>query len=342
LRSVCVSECRRSPRQHRLAIASSRRSPRNVEATDFPWFGETHLRAPVAFFVFNRPDTTIRVFEAIAATKPPKLLVVADGPRRDRTSEAALCRQVRSTIERVDWDCEVLTNFSDENLGCRQRIATGLDWVFQTVEEAVVLEDDCLPHPSFFEFCDELLERYRDDERVMGISGDNFQPRRLTQASYYFSRFTHVWGWATWRRAWRHYDERMRLWPAFREARALEAVVHPRSVGYWSDVLNGVYENRIDTWDYQWTFACWTQGGLTILPAVNLVSNIGFRTDATHTTAASALAELPAFEMPFPLTHPSFVLPDLQADLYTQRSQYRLPSRLRRFAQRLRRLARTV
>jgi len=307
-----------------------------------PWFRETHLRAPVALLVFNRPDTTLRVFEAIAAAKPPKLLVVADGPRRDREGEDALCRQARSVVERVDWDCEVLTNFSDENLGCRQRIATGLDWVFGAVEEAVVLEDDCLPHPSFFRFCDEMLDRYRDDERVMGISGDNFQPQRRTPASYYFSRFAHIWGWASWRRAWRHYDERMRLWPAFRAAKALEGVVHPSSVDYWTGILQSVYENRIDTWDYQWTFACWTQGALTVLPAENLVSNIGFRADATHTTAASALAELPSHEMRFPLTHPSFVLPDVQADLYTQRSQYRGTSRARRLARGLSRLAGTI
>jgi hypothetical protein len=282
------------------------------------------------------------VFETIAAARPPKLLVVADGARGNRAGEAALCAQSRSIVERVDWDCEVLTNFADENLGCRKRIATGLDWVFQTVEEAVVLEDDCLPDPSFFPFCDEMLERYREDQRVMTISGDNFQPRRRTPASYYFSRFVHVWGWATWRRAWQHYDERMRLWPAFRAANALEGIIHPRSVAYWSQVLDGVYENRIDTWDYQWTFACWAQGALTVLPSVNLVSNIGFRPDATHTTAMSALADLPRGEMRFPLTHPEIVLPDYQADLYTQRSQYRLPSRGQRITQRLHRLARLL
>lgn len=245
-------------------------------------------------------------------------------------------------VERVDWDCDVVTNFSEENLGCRQRIATGLDWVFQREEEVVILEDDCLPHPSFFRFCDDLLERYRDDERVMSISGDNFQPRRRASASYYFSRFPHIWGWATWRRAWRHYDERMRLWPQFRDARAIEGIVHPSSVGYWTDVLQSVYDDRIDTWDYQWTFACWTQGGLTVLPSVNLVSNIGFRADATHTTAASAIAELPIGEMSFPLSHPNFVLADVQADLYTQRSQYRGPSLARRLAQGLSRLASTI
>jgi hypothetical protein len=279
------------------------------------------------------------VFSAIAEAKPPKLLVVADGARRDRDDEAALCAQARRIIERVDWDCDVVTNFSEENLGCRKRIATGLDWVFQLVEEAVIVEDDCLPHPSFFRFCDELLERYRDDCRVMSISGDNFQPGRPTSASYYFSRFPHVWGWATWRRAWRHYDEQMRLWPQFLDARAIEGIVHPSSVGYWSDILQSVHDNRIDTWDYQWTFACWTQGGLTALPSVNLVSNIGFRADATHTTAVSAFAALPSGEMRFPLTHPSFVLPDPRADRHTQRTQYRGPSRWQRLTHRLRHLA---
>jgi hypothetical protein len=280
------------------------------------------------------------VFDVIAAARPQRLLVVADGPRASREDEDLMCRRTRAVIERVDWDCEVLTNFSDVNLGCRQRIATGLDWVFRTVGEAVVLEDDCVPHPTFFRFCDELLERYRDDQRVMAISGDNFQPRRRTTASYYFSRFTHVWGWATWRRAWCHYDERLALWPAFREAKALEGIVHPSSVRYWTDVLQDVYEGRIDTWDFQWTFACWMQSGLTILPAMNLVSNIGFGLDATHTKAAGALAALPTHAMPFPLVHPQFILPDARADLHTQRSQYRGGSRVHRFAHRMRSLAR--
>src|SRR5512139_3287315 len=171
------------------------------------------LKTPVAFIIFNRPDTAERVFAEIAKARPPKLLVVADGPRANRSGEAEKCAATRAIIDRVDWDCEVLTNFSDTNLGCKNRVSSGIDWVFEQVPEAIILEDDCLPHPTFFRFCEELLERYRDDERIGMISGDNFQlGQKRTDASYYFSRYNHIWGWASWRRAWRHYDREASAW----------------------------------------------------------------------------------------------------------------------------------
>jgi hypothetical protein len=176
------------------------------------------LSTPVAFIIFNRPDTTARVFEAIRRAEPPQLLIVADGPRVDRPSDVERCAAARAVIERVDWDCEVLTNYAEANMGLADRVSSGLDWVFSLCDRAIVLEDDCLPDPSFFRFCDELLDRYRDDERVMAISGDNFQlGRRRTRYSYYLSRYNHCWGWATWRRGWQHYDHRMQLWPLVRD-----------------------------------------------------------------------------------------------------------------------------
>jgi hypothetical protein len=176
------------------------------------------LRTPVAFIIFNCPETTDRVFEQIAKAKPSKLLVIADGPRENSPGEAERCAAVRSIIDNVDWDCEVLTNYSDVNLGCKRRIASGLDWVFDTVEEAIILEDDCLPDPTFFRFCDELLEKYRDDERITMISGDNFQfDRKKTDSSYYFSRDPHIWRWASWRHVWKNYDVDMQLWPEIRD-----------------------------------------------------------------------------------------------------------------------------
>ena len=172
------------------------------------------LTTPVAFLIFNRPDTTARVFEAIRQAKPPKLLVVADGPRPDRPDDVEKCKAARAIIDRVDWACEVLTNYSDLNLGCGKRPATGITWVFEQVEEAIIFEDDCLPHPSFFRFCEELLNYYRHDERIMVISGNNFQfGRNRTDDSYYFSRYNHIWGWASWRRAWEYFDYDLKLWP---------------------------------------------------------------------------------------------------------------------------------
>ena len=241
------------------------------------------LTTPVAFFVFNRPDVTQRVFERIRDAKPQKLFIIADGARF--SEEEDKCKEVRNIVQNIDWDCEVLTNFSEVNLGCKIRVSSGLDWVFDNVESAIILEDDCLPEPSFFEFCSELLTRYVNDQRVMMISGDNFQSgKKRTNDSYYFSIFPHCWGWATWRRAWQYYDVEMKLWLTVRDNNWLMDILHSKSaVRYWENVFQDVFDGLIDTWDYQWTFACWIQSGLTVLPNVNLVSNIGFNEQATHT-----------------------------------------------------------
>ena len=171
---------------------------------------DTH---PVVLIVFNRPEVTKIVFERIRQARPGLLMLVADGPRERRQGEPDACRQVRQIVEHVDWPCEVLKNYSDTNMGCGARVASGIDWVFQHVEQAVILEDDCLPDPTFFRFCEELLDRYRYEERVMQISGSNFLfGRRAVEVSYYFSRYPLCWGWATWRRAWRHFDFNMQTW----------------------------------------------------------------------------------------------------------------------------------
>ena len=171
------------------------------------------MKTPVAFIIFNRPDTTKRVFEAIRQAKPPKLFVIADGSRSDRLGEAEKCAATRAIIDGVDWECEILTNYSDVNLGCKIRVSSGLDWVFSEVEEAIILEDDCLPHPSFFAFCEELLEKYRNDSRIMQICGSNVLKDQVNiDDSYYFSKYGPIWGWASWRRAWQEYDVDMKLW----------------------------------------------------------------------------------------------------------------------------------
>jgi hypothetical protein len=204
-------------------------------------------------------------------------------PVRGRTSCA---RQARAIIDRVDWPCEVLTNFSDHNLGCRRRVSSGIDWVFSLVEEAIFLEDDCLPDPTFFPFCQEMLERYRTDSRVMHIGGTNFQgASRVSEESYYFSRHVHVWGWASWRRAWRHYDVDMRAWKWARATgRVADILSTPMERRAFTSLFDRVARGQIDTWDTQWTLACRANHALSIVPSRNLISNIGFRGDATHTS----------------------------------------------------------
>ena len=272
---------------------------------------EFQLSTPVAFLIFNRPDTTKRVFAEIRKAKPPKLLVVADGPRPDHPGEAEKCAETRAIVEQVDWNCEVLTNYADENLGCKRRVSSGLDWVFQNVEEAIILEDDCLPHISFFRYCQELLNYYRTDDRIMHINGNNYgvDQSSIHRYSYSFTRFPQVWGWATWRRAWLSFDPDLKKWPTFRDNGWLN------NIGlrdYYCERLkqrwNLVYEGGIDTWDFQWHFAVISQGGLAISPKVNLVTNIGFGESATHTTGGSYKADIPIHEIDFPLQHPPFVL----------------------------------
>lgn len=282
------------------------------------------LETPVVLIIFNRPDTTARVFAEIAKAKPPKLLVIADGPRKDRAGEEEKCVAARAIINQVDWPCEVLINYSDVNLGCKIRVSSGLDWVFEQVEEAIILEDDCLPDPTFFRFCQEMLQHYRYDKRIGMISGDNFQfGIKRGDASYYFSRYSHIWGWASWRRAWNFYDKNLTAWPKLDASGLLNGLVStPKELKYWSRAFQGVYENQIDTWDYQWTMALWLQGMLTVLPNVNLISNIGFGQGATHTFGNSIYANMKTSNLDFPLKHPDYVFVDMHADLLTAKEMF--------------------
>ena len=277
------------------------------------------MRTPIVLIIFNRPDLTARVFAEIARARPEKLLVIADGPRPDREGEDAKCAATRAIVERVDWPCEILKSYSNTNLGCGHRPATGLRWVFEQVEEAIILEDDCVPHPTFFRFCEELLERYRHDERVMHISGNNhFFRENKIPFSYFFSCYCLSWGWATWRRAFQHYDPEIKLWPMLRNTSWLPDILGGSSAAeHWERIFDLTYAgiDNVNTWDFQWLFATWAHRGLSILPSSNLVSNIGFREDATHTReVTNQLANLPRSEMTFPLKHPPCMVRDKTAD----------------------------
>ena len=247
---------------------------------------EWRLKTPVGLIIFNRPETTARVLAAIRQVRPPKLFVSADGPRPNRPGEAEKCAATRAVIASVDWECEVFTNYSDANLGCGLGEASGFSWVFEHVPEAIFLEDDTLPHPSFFRFCEELLARYRDDERVMHISGTNLSLAECAgQASYRFSRYPFCWGWASWRRAWRFYDLQIQRLPEI-VADGWLAKLWPdkRTADFWLRHFASVHNQpHPHTWDYQWILAIWLQHGLSIIPKTNLVTNIGFGNDATHT-----------------------------------------------------------
>ncbi|MDQ3006979.1 MAG: glycosyltransferase family 2 protein [Chloroflexota bacterium] len=271
------------------------------------------IKAPVALFLFKRPEQTARVFEVIRQSKPARLYLIADGP--GNADETEICRKVRALVEQVDWDCEVKRNYAETNLGLRNRLISGMDWLFEREERAIILEDDCLPHPSFFRFCEELLEHYKDDPRIMHINGNNFlRGRNIPSASYYFSKYAHVWGWATWRRAWLFF----RSWDTFFPALDLRIFRSRSERDLWTKLLGQLRSNGMDhTWDYQWALVCMAYKSLCIMPKNNLVSNIGFGQAATHTQEESWLANMPLVPMEFPLTHPKKLQWNMPADQIT-------------------------
>jgi len=208
---------------------------------------DTFQTPPILFLLFNRPYLTQRVFACIREARPARLFVAADGPRPDRVGERQLCAEARKVVDQVDWPCELLTLFRDENLGCGKAVSSAIDWFFEHVEEGIILEDDCLPHPSFFRFCEKLLEKYRDDERVMQIGGCNFQDGiKRGPASYYFSIYNHIWGWASWSRAWKYYDVGITSWRKTIHEEFLYTLFNDKkSVKYWEKILDSVQRGEI-------------------------------------------------------------------------------------------------
>jgi hypothetical protein len=286
---------------------------------------------PVLFLVFNRPETTEKVFQRIRQAKPRRLFVSADGPRLNKDGERERCEATRSLIRGIDWDCELHTNYSENNLGCRVAVSSGIDWFFTNVDEGIILEDDCVPDLSFFGFCSALLDHYRNDERIMHIGGVNFQDGVTRgSGSYYYSRINHVWGWATWKRAWAKYDVNVATLPRMIEQHVFESIFPDRAMrDYWMKSFDLVFKKQKDTWDIQWQYAMSINDGLAILPNQNLISNIGFDIGATHTIDSfHDLSNRPTVALEA-MVHPELVVPDSEADLYAFR-KYTNPRKVRK------------
>ena len=265
------------------------------------------FKTPIVLFVYNRPHLAQQVLETLRSVSPSHILLVADGPKKDNPVDRMKCEEVLHLLKgTLNWPAHVEWNVSPMNMGCRKRFTTGLAWAFDRVEEAIVLEDDCVPHPSFFRFCNTLLEHYRSDPRVALICGSSFQVEADdAPASYFFSRYPLIWGWAGWRRTWELYDADIDAWEGLRETPWLsELLTDPVAIAYWRYIFDQV-RRGFDTWDYSMTFSCWRAGVLAVHPYRNLVRNIGFGDDATHTRDwNSVFANMPTYEMPFPLVHP--------------------------------------
>ena len=284
---------------------------------------------PVLLIGFNRPEKTRRMLEAVRAAAPTRLFIAADGPRPDHPRDVERCELTRQAFAGIDWTCEVSTQLQDRNLGCKLGVGAAIDWFFSEVDAGVIVEDDCVPTIDFFRFCGELLDRYRDAHEVMMIGGHNPVVGWQGRASYMFTRTSPIWGWATWRRAWAHYDPTMARWTDPRARAAVRARMPRTEFRITSQRFDQVYYGRRDTWDFAWAFAMLIAGGVSVMPSRNLVENIGFDEEATHTKhRLSNDANVPAQCLPFPLEHPSSTIPDDEFERALFRQRFPLSRRL--------------
>lgn len=277
------------------------------------------MQTAVLFIVFNRPDTTRQVFEKIRLAKPPRLYVAGDGPRKDHEGEKEKVKNVREIVNRIDWPCEVKTLFREKNLGCKKGVSSAISWFFDHEAQGIILEDDCVPHLDFFTFCEDLLIRYATNKRISAITGNNFQNGKLRgDASYYFSKYNHCWGWASWKRSWEDYQGDIKFWPKWKKSEDwLSFMPNKLERRYWENIFENVYLTKIESWAYPWTASVWHNKGLTITPNVNLVSNIGFGESATHTKfKKDKNFQLPVNNLGI-LTHPRKLEKNISADEWT-------------------------
>jgi len=292
---------------------------------------------PVLLLAFNRPNTTRVVLQVLRGVRPRQLFFAVDGPRGSVPGEVERVNEVRALSGEVDWECETKTLFRSSNKGCKLAVSEAVTWFFDQVDAGIIMEDDCVPEPSFFPFAAELLEKYANESQVFLVSGNNFQKTRLTEFSYYISRYAHIWGWASWRRAWQHYDHKMSAWPRLRDSGWLyDYLGEKRAVRYWTRIFDDTYLDRNSSWGYRWLFSCWSHNGLAIHPHVNLVSNIGFGRDATHTLSEdNPLAFMQTKAVAFPLKHPASITRNVTADAFTQKHVFGTPSLFHRVARKI-------
>jgi len=277
-----------------------------------------NLYTPILFLTFNRFDETKRVFEVIKNARPKKLYIASDGPRNSSLGEDLKVKNVRDFIEsNINWECDVKTLFREKNLGCKIAVSSAIDWFFENEDRGIILEDDCLPNISFFEFCEELLEKYQENNNIAMISGDNFHfGHRYGEADYFFSRIPHIWGWATWKRAWKSYDVEMSDYQDFKNKEKIKDIWQEKKINkYWISIFDDVYKNKINTWDYQLALMIFNRNLVCICPNVNLVSNIGFGNKSTHIVKKNKYIGIPGETINFPLKHPKEIVLSAQADL---------------------------
>lgn len=266
-------------------------------------------KSPVLLISFNRKNSVIKVLEQIRLVQPQKLYLASDGARETKIGEKELINEIRNTLLReITWKCEIFTLFRDKNLGCKKAVSESVTWFFKHEEMGIILEDDCLPNISFFNFCDSLLEIYKNDTRVQSIGGCNPMITAGLKEDYFFSNYNRIWGWASWRRSWAFYNDDRAYWEKVHALGIPEQILGTKASKYFNGIWQKCYSGEVDTWDYQW-FLSKLVNGLTIVPKENLVCNIGFNEDATHTTDQSHhFSSLESKEIEFPIKGPTFVV----------------------------------
>ena len=287
------------------------------------------FKTPIVFLTFNRPHLTQRVFEEIRKRRPQKLFWVADGPRTHVPEDKEKCAQVRALSEKIDWDCEIFRDFSDRNLGLRKRVSSGISRAFQKIEKAIILEDDCLPTEDFFYFCEQILEKYQGNPRVMAVSGNHFLPDTFPLAApYYFLRIPLIWGWATWRRAWKFYPENDVDIKKLLKLTSNSISFSCRAErAFFKTKIKAILSGHLDTWDYLWSVILKKNKGLCACPSSNLVANIGFGSDASNCfgEAKAIFSRTRALTLPLQIQNPIKIETDIQKDLYIFRNYIVIP-----------------
>ncbi len=293
------------------------------------------FHTPILLITWKRPKETLRVIKALSIIKPSKIYISSDGARLNHKDEFKKVNDTREIVEKyINWNANIKTLYHKKNNGCMRGVSIAINWFFDNEDEGIILEDDCVPHPDFFPFCEELLQKYRDDKRIWCITGNNLQGNKwIGKSSYYFSRYNHCWGWASWKRCWSNYDVLMKDWPNFYKSGLFESLFfHKKELKHWKSTFDSIYYfGKPDTWDYQWTYTCFINSGLTAIPNKNLIENIGFNEEGTHTKKGNSPAILENHEKGksgiLPLSHPEYIIRSEDADRYTELMYFSGPNR---------------
>lgn len=275
---------------------------------------------PILLILWRRPEATRKLIKVLKSIKPRNLYIACDGARDGNSIEIQKVKKTREIVKKeINWNADLNTFFSEKNFGCKYGVSNAINWFFENVEEGIILEDDCIPHIDFFEFCEVLLEKYRHDKRIFCISGANQINQNIGDGSYFFSRYNHCWGWASWRRCWIQYDVEMSLWPKYKKSELIKSnFFSKKEQNFWTKTFDNFYfQGYPESWDYQWFFTSLIHGGMTAIPNKNLIENIGFDEDATHTFIGDAnnfIERSHRNNKIFPIIHPDYIVTNKKAD----------------------------